>query len=77
MTGSWKPVGTWHRIHGDSKSTTGGKWHMETMTTSQDPATYYKVRLIEDGNSVWTEEWKTKSEPSFESIVLSVQAARG
>lgn len=49
---------------------------METMTTSQDPATY-KVRLIEDGNIVWTEEWKTKSEPSFETIVLSLQAAEG
>ncbi|KAH6867725.1 hypothetical protein B0T10DRAFT_502159 [Thelonectria olida] len=82
MTGSWTPAGTWHRIHGDCKSTTGGKWHMETMTTkpkkkkdgTTEPSTY-KVKLIEDGSSIWTNEYS--SEPSFEVIVNDVQADLG
>ncbi|CAG7556344.1 unnamed protein product [Fusarium equiseti] len=74
MTGNWAPAGTWRRIHGDTKSSTGGKWHMETMTTSTQPAKY-KVKLVEDAAAIWTKEYD--SEPTFETIVEDVQAAKG
>ncbi|KAF5634183.1 hypothetical protein F52700_5903 [Fusarium sp. NRRL 52700] len=74
MTGTWSPGGTWHRIHGDCKSTTGGKWHMETMKTSSKPPKY-KVKLIENDSTIWSREYD--SEPSFETIVTDVQAAKG
>lgn len=74
MTGNWTPAGTWRRIHGDTKSSTGGKWHMETMTTSTQPAKY-KVKLVEDASTIWTKEYD--SEPTFEKIVEDVQAAKG
>ena len=61
MTGSWVPIGAWNRIHGDGKSTTGGKFHMETMATSDGQ---YKVRLV-GSDIVLT----YASEPEFETIV--------
>src|SRR5690606_10431896 len=44
-TGSFNK-GQWTRIHGDSKSSHGGKYHMETMTASNG---VHHVRLIENG----------------------------
>ncbi|KAF9772124.1 hypothetical protein IL306_010182 [Fusarium sp. DS 682] len=77
MTGSWTPTGTWHRIHGDCKSTTGGKWHMETITTTpkKNQASEYKVKLVEGTKQIWSKVYK--SEPSFKTIVSDVQAALG
>ena len=66
MTGTWDPAGRWHRIHGDGKSTTGGKFHLETMTTSTGG---YKVRLV--GSDV-TLDYSTK--PSFATIVGDLKA---
>ena len=72
MTGNWTPSGVWHRIHGDCKSTTGGKWHIETMTTSKGT---YKIRVIEGGSSIYTKEYA--SEPDFSTIVSDLQADLG
>ena len=66
MTGSWEPAGTWNRIHGDGKSTTGGKFHLETMTASNGT---YKVRLV--GSDI-TLEYATA--PSFNTIVTDLKA---
>ncbi|KAE8440861.1 hypothetical protein EG329_006378 [Mollisiaceae sp. DMI_Dod_QoI] len=72
MTGNWTPAGAWHRIHGDGKSTTGGKWHMETMNTSKGT---YKVKIVEDGTTLETLEYD--SEPSFSTLVDDMQSALG
>lgn len=66
MTGNWEPVGTWRRIHGDGKSTTGGKFHLETMATSDGK---YKVRLVES-DIVLTYE----SVPEFGTVVEDLKA---
>lgn len=36
MSGAWEPVGEWNPVHGDNKSTTGGKWGMAVMTTTSE-----------------------------------------
>jgi hypothetical protein len=70
MTGNWTPDGHWNRIHGDGKSSTGGKWHMETMKTSEGA---YKVKVVEnDSTTVVTLDYG--SEPSFETIVADLKA---
>ncbi|KAF2771427.1 hypothetical protein EJ03DRAFT_29236 [Teratosphaeria nubilosa] len=46
LTVLWEPYKTWHRVHGDGKSSTGGKYHMETMKTSNGK---YKAKIVEDG----------------------------
>lgn len=28
MSGYWSPAGEWHKVHGDCKSSTGGRWTM-------------------------------------------------
>ncbi|KAF2117068.1 hypothetical protein BDV96DRAFT_571492 [Lophiotrema nucula] len=63
MTGSWEPVGTWRRIH---ESTTGGKFHLETMATSDGK---YKVRLV--GSEIVL---AYDSEPEFEAVVDDLKA---
>ncbi len=74
MTGSWTPSGTWHRIHGDCKSTTGGRWHLETMTTSDGG---YKVRLMDNGSTHTTKQYTGKEPPSFSQIVEDLQKDLG
>ena len=69
MSGNWEPKKKWHRLHGDKKSTTGGKWHMETMHGSDGK---YKVKLVEDSNTLEYDE-----EPTYETIVRDVKAAYG
>lgn len=31
MSGFWEPEGEWNRLHGDKKSVSKGKFHMENM----------------------------------------------
>src|SRR5690348_8175339 len=71
MTGNWKPAGAWHRIHGDCKSTTNGKWHLETMATSKGT---YKVRLLEGASPLSAYALEYKTQPSFDSIVKDLKA---
>lgn len=73
MTGNWTPKGTWHRIHGDGKSTTGGQFHMETM---HDSAGNYKVKIV-GGDKSLVENLEYKEEPSFDTIVADLKAAYG
>lgn len=72
MTGNWKPEKTWHRIHGDTKSSTGGKWHMETM---RDSAGKFRVKLVEDNTSIHSLSYD--AEPSFATIVHDMKEWRG
>lgn len=72
MTGVWTPTGTWHRVHGDGKSTTGGKFHLETMTKSAGGCS---VRVVSGGKGVATLEYQ--SQPSFETIVADLQREHG
>lgn len=72
MTGSWVPIGKWNRIHGDGKSTTGGKFHMETI---HDSTGKFKVKLVEDRSTIKTLEYGTQ--PSFELIVADLRKAYG
>ncbi|KAH9974586.1 hypothetical protein BGW80DRAFT_148045 [Lactifluus volemus] len=67
MTGHWKPVGKWQKVHGDTKSTTRGKWTMFTMTSSETPHKY-KVKIMENGKHIVAEH-DFATEPSFETIV--------
>jgi hypothetical protein len=83
MTGSWQPAATWHRIHGDGKSTTCGRWHLETLQTSGDSVktdngevktinVKYRVRMIEDKSVVYTKTYD--DEPSFGTIVADLKS---
>jgi hypothetical protein len=70
MTGSWTPKATWHRVHGDCKSSTGGTWHLEIMETS---AGKYKVKVV--GTSKQDKyDLEYSSEPSFETIVSDLKS---
>ncbi|KAK0267127.1 hypothetical protein LTR35_016514 [Friedmanniomyces endolithicus] len=80
MTGGWDPEGTWHRIHGDGKSRSGGKWHMETLKSKntskdedEDNSKYY-ARLKEDSRNVLATFGPWSTEPSFATIVNAVKA---
>ena len=72
MTGNWVPAKAWHRIHGDGKSTTGGKYHMETILDSSGK---YKVKLVQDDSTLHTLEYD--AEPSLETIVTDMKTAYG
>jgi hypothetical protein len=71
MTGSWSPKATWHRVHGDGKSSTGGKWHMEIMETSDKK---YKVKVVEGKKSLDKYNLEYESQPSFETIVSDLKS---
>ncbi|CAI4215956.1 unnamed protein product [Parascedosporium putredinis] len=49
MMGNWVPIGQWRDVHGDCKSSTGGKWTMKTMQTSSRE---YKVKILEGGSGI-------------------------
>ncbi len=70
MTGNWTPAGKWHKLHGDTKSSTGGRFRMFLMTTSDGK---YKVKLTDEGSQIWGNEYN--SEPSFATIVSDVTSA--
>ncbi len=72
LTGQWKPVGWWNDVHGDCKSSTGGKWTMRTMTTSNGT---FKVQIQKNGNTVYDVEYD--SEPSWETVVTDAKAKHG
>jgi hypothetical protein len=72
LTGKWTPTAQWMDVHGDCKSTTGGRWTMKTMTTTSGE---YKVILVE-GRAVLRELDYT-SEPTFETIVADLKAGLG
>lgn len=73
MTGIWQPEKEWHRIHGDGKSTTGGKFRMEIMLNSNKK---YVVKLVENSSTIdWTKEYIT--EPDFETIVQDIKTYYG
>lgn len=46
--GGWDPKATWHRVHGDTKSSVGGAFHMETMLTSNGE---HKIKLVSSAGS--------------------------
>ncbi|KAH9974584.1 hypothetical protein BGW80DRAFT_148034 [Lactifluus volemus] len=75
MTGVWEPKGTWHKVHGDCKSNTRGKWTMFTMTSSTNPHKY-KVKIMEDGTRLVAEH-EFDTEPTFEMIVEHFHAHHG
>ncbi|KAM7209874.1 hypothetical protein V8F06_014745 [Rhypophila decipiens] len=71
MTGNWSPQGTWHRIHGDCKSPTGGVFHLETMAASDGT---FEVKLVKDKSSLLEYGLEYSSEPSFSTIVSDLKA---
>ncbi|TKA66825.1 hypothetical protein B0A55_08264 [Friedmanniomyces simplex] len=75
MTGGWDPEGTWHRIHGDGKSRSGGRWHMETLK-SKDKSEYW-ARVRQDSRDVLQNFGPYSSEPSFAQIVHDFKAWAG
>ena len=70
MTGAWEPVGEWKRLHGDCKSSAGGKYHIQTMQTSSGK---FKVKVMENGRSL--RELDFNELPSFQKIVKDVKDA--
>ena len=68
MTGNWDPKKTWNRIHGDGKSTTGGKFHMKTMHDSKGK---YQVKLVEGDKTIYTKVYD--EEPTFGTIVTDLR----
>lgn len=68
MTGRWDPAGTWNPLHGDGKSTTGGKFTMATMKTS---AGQYRVKVMDDGAEIHLLEYP--AEPEFDTIVADLK----
>lgn len=71
----------WHDIHGDKKSTTGGKWTLATMHASgkgeDSAAGKYKVKLMENNSTIKTLEYDQEEEPSFDTIVADLKSAYG
>jgi hypothetical protein len=70
MTTTWDPSGTWHRVHGDGKSTTGGNYHMEVMHDSDGR---YHVKIVGGAQ----EQVTFDSEPTFTDIVDELKSKFG
>ena len=81
MTGQWDPKGKWHDVHGDKKSTTGGKFTLATMHEGGkgkgSTGGKYKVKIMEHGSSIKELEYEQEEEPSFDLIVADFKAAFG
>lgn len=54
LTGTWMLAGIWHRVHGDGKSSTGGRWHIEKIATSTGA---YKTRLMQDNGDIFSKPY--------------------
>ncbi|KAL1845058.1 hypothetical protein VTK73DRAFT_1211 [Phialemonium thermophilum] len=64
------PVGTWRYCHGDGKSSTRGRFHIETMLGNDG---LYHVRLLDRDDPVWTTAYE--SLPTSHQIVGDIKAA--
>lgn len=71
MTGTWSLKAKWHRVHGDCKSSTRGKWRMEIMETWDEK---YKVKVVEGNKSLEKYNLEYESEPSFDKIVSDLKS---
>ena len=58
------PAGTWHKIHGNNKSSTGDMFRMYYMKASNGE---YKVKLDQNRSSI--SEMTFSTEPFFNTII--------
>jgi len=66
MTGqAWSPVGEWHAVHGDKKSTTAGIFHVETIA---DSTGVYKAVICMNGDALWNTCLTYDEIPTFEEL---------
>lgn len=70
--GRWSPAKQWNRVHGDTKSSTGGAYHIETIKDSNDD---YRAKVVgaTDSSPVTIAE-AGAAEPSFQDIVDKLKA---
>ncbi|KAF2659115.1 hypothetical protein K491DRAFT_712891 [Lophiostoma macrostomum CBS 122681] len=69
LTVSWEPAGTWHRVHGDGKSSTGGRFFTQTILGSDGK---YQARVRQGKNVVKLVDFD-KSEPTNQELVDKLQ----
>jgi hypothetical protein len=70
--GLWDPSKTWNRVHGDTKSSVGGKYHIETMLDSRS---IYIAKVV--GSDV-RYEWPAESlAPTFNDVYTQLKSEAG
>ncbi|CAI7658095.1 unnamed protein product [Penicillium bialowiezense] len=68
----WQPTGRWHAVHGDSKATSRGISHSETMQTSgEEPV--YRVRVIRRGAVVVEFDMPHEEQPADDDVVAELK----
>lgn len=75
-TGEWEPVGEFTRIHGDCKSTTGGKYHIEIMKSTEGK---YIAKIVgaPDNSPVEIDDENATVEPSMARVASVLKAKFG
>lgn len=66
--GTWDPPKPWNRIHGNGKSCSGGRFHIETM---KDSAGRYLAKIVgtKDETVVVIDDGNSANGPSFAQVI--------
>jgi len=71
--GGWDPAKTWLRVHGDTKSSVGGAFHMETMKASNGD---FKAKLV-GANVECVVATAGSTPPTLQAVAAALQTAAG
>jgi hypothetical protein len=72
--GGWDPQRTWLRVHGDTKSSVGGKFHMETML---DANGRYIAKIVGANIQVVVAPAGTVPPPTLPQVAAALRAEAG
>jgi hypothetical protein len=72
--GGWDPAKTWLRVHGDTKSSVAGKFHMETMLASNGD---FNAKIVGADVQTTVAPAGTKPPPTLPDVAAALRAKAG
>lgn len=72
--GGWDPPRTWLRVHGDTKSSVGGKFHMETMLAANGD---FIAKIVGANVQAIVAPAGTHPPPTLPTVAAALRAAAG
>ncbi|KIK67528.1 hypothetical protein GYMLUDRAFT_238803 [Collybiopsis luxurians FD-317 M1] len=72
--GGWSPEKTWLRVHGDTKSSVKGKFHMDTMKASNGD---FIARIVGADVQTIVAKAGTNPPPTLKQVAQELRTAAG